>query len=658
MQKEFQILEFDMIIYKLQEYALTSQSKEKFSELEPYLVETQVLSKLRETSEARKILDFIGTPPLISMNEVETYILIADKCGLLSAMQLEYLAVILTGVRRLRDFLNRCKTLEVGLAYYSDEIQPLEELKEEIERSIRNGEVDDYASAELRDVRRHISKAEEKIKEKAEKMLQTDKEIYADRFVVSRNGHICLPVRKEYKFKINGSVIDKSSTGSTLFIEPTPITKLNESLMILKIDEENEEKKILYKLTAMIEAEAPIFYKNSKLVADLDYIFAKGKLSAELNAIEPSMNTDRYLKIEKGRHPLLEKSCIPLDFEMKSGINGLVITGPNTGGKTVAIKTVGLFSIMAQCGLHIPCGAANICMNSQVLCDIGDGQNITENLSTFSSHIINALDIIKKVNNESLVIMDELGSGTDPAEGMGIAIAILEELKKSGCLFIATTHYPEVKTYANSKEGIMNARMAFDRDTLKPLYRLEIGKAGESCALYIAKQLGMSDEMIQCASKEAYGRKDAEIKDTSESRIAEDKEIELKLDELSKNEIEVKKANQCTPKIQKKKVKKLVSKTAQLLNLGDSVLVFPEKKIGIVAKKANDKGEIVVQLKKEKILVNHKRLKLQVAASELYPDDYDFSIIFDTVANRKARHNMEKGYQEDLEIILEGIMIT
>ena len=170
--------------------------------------------------------------------------------------------------------------------------------------------------------------------------------------------------------------------------------------MILKIDEENEEKKILYKLTAMIEAEAPIFYKNSKLVADLDYIFAKGKLSSELNAIEPNINTDRYLKIEKGRHPLLEKNCVPLDFEMKKGINGLVITGPNTGGKTVAIKTVGLFSIMAQCGLHIPCVSANICMNSLVLCDIGDGQNITENLSTFSAHITNILSILKRVKSE------------------------------------------------------------------------------------------------------------------------------------------------------------------------------------------------------------------------------------------------------------------
>ena len=645
MQKEFQILEFDIIINKLQEYALTSQSKEKFSEIKPYLIETQVLSKLRETSEARKILDNIGSPPLISMNEVDSYLLIADKCGILSAPQLEYLGVVLTGIRRLRDFLNRCKHLEVGLAYYSDELQSLEELREEIERSIRGGEVDDYASADLRDIRRHISKSEEKIKEKAEKMLQMDKEIYADRFVVSRNGHVCLPVKREYKFKINGSVIDKSSTGSTLFIEPTVIAKLNEALMLLKIDEGNEERKILYQLTAMIEAEAPTFQNNSSLVADLDYVFAKGKLSAELNAIEPNMNTDRYLKIEKGRHPLLDKNCIPLDFEMKAGINGLVITGPNTGGKTVAIKTVGLFSIMAQCGLHIPCVAADICMNSQVLCDIGDGQNITENLSTFSAHITNILSILKRVNNESLVIMDELGSGTDPAEGMGIAIAILEELKKSGCLFIATTHYPEVKIYAGRKEGLVNARMAFDKDTLKPLYRLEIGKAGESCALYIAKQLGMSDEMIQCASREAYGSKKSE---ELSKELTKELTKELSIDEGKINE-----PSQYKPKIQKKKEKKVISEKANLFNVGDSVLVFPEKKIGIVSKKANDKGEIVVQLKKQKILVNHKRLKLQVSACELYPDDYDFTIVFDTIANRKARHKMEKGYQENLEIILE-----
>ena len=192
----------------------------------------------------------------------------------------------------------------------------------------------------------------------------------------------------------------------------------------------------------------------------------------ELDAISPQINTRRHMRIKKGRHPLLDKeTCVPLDLEIPNGIKGILITGPNTGGKTVSIKTIGLFSIMAGCGLHIPCEEANICMNSQVLCDIGDGQQISANLSTFSAHIENILEILEKANNESMVILDELGSGTDPTEGMGIAIAILEELRKRDCIFIVTTHYPEVKSYAEKAEGLINARMTFDKKTLKPLYK-------------------------------------------------------------------------------------------------------------------------------------------------------------------------------------------
>lgn len=640
MNKVFQTLEFNKIIDQLEELALTDGAKQKIRDLKPYLSETQILSRLKETSEAREILDHVGTPPLTAMEDIEQLLITAKQGGMLTPSQLDYIGSILTGIKRLKDFLERSKSLEVGLAYYSDELDPLGEIREEIATCIRGEFIDDYASHELKDIRRRINICEEKIKQKAEGMLRNNKKYCTDAFVVKRNGHICLPIKKEYKFKINGSVIDKSSTGATLFIEPTSIAKLNEELTILKLDEENEERKILYKLTDIVAESVDSFEHNVELVAKLDFIFSKGKLSLKLNAKKPKINTDRYLYFEKGRHPLLNpEECIPLDFEIGKEINGIVITGPNTGGKTVAIKTVGLFCLMAQSGLHIPCEKANVCMNSQVLCDIGDGQNITENLSTFSAHITNILDILKKVNHESLVILDELGSGTDPAEGMGIAISILEQLKKSGCLFVATTHYPEVKTYAEKEEGFINARMAFDRESLKPLYKLEIGKAGESCALYIAKRLGMSKEMLERAGKEAYGDTTTEIQE-----------------ELDKEQIDTKKKKEAkvfVPKIQKKREYKEVSKRADSFQVGDSVLVYPEKKIGIVARACNDKGEILVQLKKDKVLVNHKRLKLKVAASELYPDDYDFSIIFDTVANRKARHKMGKRHQEDLEIRIE-----
>lgn len=645
MTNVYETLEFNIIINQLKSYCYTEQAKDNFSKLEPYLSETEVRASLRETSEARKILDNFGNPPLVSMKDVEKYITTARQGGMLLPEQLDYLGTVLTAIRRMKDFLNRSKILEISLPFYEENLNSLDELKDEIRRSIRSNQVDDYATNELRDIRRSIVNLEEKIKSKAEGMLRTNTECYSESFISNRNGHICLPVKKEYKHKVPGSLIDKSASGATLFIEPSVISAMNEELLMLKLDEENEVRKILYTLTAHIAEHHDVFVENMRVISKLDFIFAKGKLSVDFDAVAPSVNTGRYLKIVNGRHPLMDREiCVPLNISigLDNDIRGIVITGPNTGGKTVAIKTVGLLSIMAQCGLHIPCDEADVCMNSQVLCDIGDGQNITENLSTFSAHITNILDILKRVNKESLVILDELGSGTDPTEGMGIAIAILDELKRSGCLFLATTHYPEVKLYAEQESGIINARMAFDRETLKPLYRLELGKAGDSCALYIAKRLGMPYGIIKRACKEAYG----------ENAIAElgliygDEEVVEK--PASRKEYYGPRIKTVKPESSAK-----VSKRAESFRLGDSVMVYPERKIGIVCRTANDNGELLVQMKKKKILINHKRLKLHVPASELYPENYDFSIIFDTVANRKARHKMEKGHQPDLEIKID-----
>lgn len=270
-------------------------------------------------------------------------------------------------------------------------------------------------------------------------------------------------------------------------------------------------------------------------------------------------------------------------------------------------------------------------MNNAILCDIGDGQNISENLSTFSAHITNVLDILKKAGRDSLVVMDELGSGTDPAEGMGIAVAILEELKKSNALFLATTHYPEVKEYARRTEGIINARMTFDKESLKPLYQLVIGEAGESCAFYIAGKLGMPGYMLSRAAKAAYGS-----------------DGEIKIEGMEGNE-ELKKSSH--PKIQKIK-KAVTQKEAKKYQIGDSVMVYPEKKIGIICRMADEKGMLQVQMKKEKMWVSHKRIKLHVPAEQLYPEDYDFSIIFDSVEKRKAQHDMKRKYV-DTELTYE-----
>lgn len=627
------ILEFDKIKENWKALALTDWAKQEIEKTEPCLAELELKARLKDTTEARIMLEKCGNPPLTSMEEIRELLIIAQKGGCLTASQLEKIGMTLVSFRRMKAYLEKGKAYQIGLPYYADNIDALEELEEMITMQIRNGSVEDAASALLKNLRSAIIRTEDKMREKADSMIRSNKECMSDSFSTMRNGHICIPVKKEYKLRISGSVMDKSSTGNTLFIEPASVAKYYEELQILKMDEENEERRILYTLSAMIADETEILEQDINLIEKLDFIFSKGKLSMDYDGIAPTINTERRITLKNGRHPLMEKVvCVPLQFSIGNGINGIVITGPNTGGKTVAIKTVALNCMMAQCGLHVAAEEADICMNSNFLCDIGDGQNLSENLSTFSAHITNVLDILKHVNRDSLVIMDELGSGTDPTEGMGIAIAILEELAKSGALYLVTTHYPEVKTYAQKKEGVVNARMTFDKESLKPLYQLVIGEAGESCAFHIAKRLGMPSDMLKTAAQAAYGEvADWLLEDAQSQRIE--------------------KAH--SPKVQKIKRVSGQQKSALNFQLGDSVMIYPEKKIGIVCETANDKGVLRVQLPNKKIWINHKRIKLHVAAQELYPEDYDFSIIFDTVENRKLRHKMGKHHMEGMQIEME-----
>ena len=411
------------------------------------------------------------------------------------------------------------------------------------------------------------------------------------------------------------------------------------------MDEENEVRRILYELTAEVDAHGQELKENIKYIEKLDYIFSKGKLSLLYDGTEPVITTEREIILKDARHPLMKKEvCVPLQFQIGNGVNGIVITGPNTGGKTVTLKTVALNCMLAQCGLHVSCKEATVCMNSNYLCDIGDGQNLSENLSTFSAHITNVLDILRRVNDQSLVLMDELGSGTDPLEGMGIAVAILEELKKSGALFLVTTHYPEVKVYAEQTEGIVNARMTFDKENLKPTYQMVIGEAGESCAFHIARRLGMPDGMLKRAEAAAYG----EAKKTEYRRevyvgcVTEEKVNEDVL------------AKEFSPRIVKKKKPTQKKAKEREFRIGDSVMIYPDKKIGIVCQPENEKGVLQVQMPNKKIWINHKRVKLHVAAEELYPEDYDFSIIFDSVETRKLRHDMERKHMEGVSLELTG----
>lgn len=657
-------IEFHKIKEIWTEYALTEGAKKKIKDMVPSLSESGVKTAQRETSEARLLLEKAGNPPLTAMEGMCEIAQLAGKGVCLTVEQLEKGADHLTAVRRLKEYLNRCKMFETGLPYYEENLEAMPEVCEEIHEKLRGGKVDDYASKLLKNLRAEIQKLEEKMMKKAEGVLKKNQAYFSEQFCTTRNGRICVPVKKEYRQKVVGSVVDKSSTGNTLFIEPAEAGACFEELSQLRMDEENEVRRILYELSSYFADAEEIMEENVKTIEKLDFIFSKGKLSLHYDGTEPEIHLERYIRIHKGRHPLMEKEKnVPLEFEIGRGTNGVIITGPNTGGKTVAIKTVALNCYMAQCGLHVAAEEAEICMNSQYLCDIGDGQNLSENLSTFSAHITNVLKILQRAGRESLVIMDELGSGTDPAEGMGIAIAILKELKKSGAIYLVTTHYPEVKQYAKQEEGVVNARMTFDKESLKPLYQLVIGEAGESCAFHIAKKLGMPEEMLREAKKAAYGveygtKEAAGAEETggrnagkslAEAGGSEDgnKGKGQNVDSLKAGQ---KNSTYSAPRIQKAKKITKKQEEADRFQIGDSVMVYPDKKIGIVCKKADRKGMLGVQMPDKKITINHKRVKLHVAAGELYPEDYDFSILFDTVENRKARHQMEKHHMEGVEI--------
>lgn len=634
-------LEFNIIKQQLIGLSITENAKQRFEKLAPFTDRKKVLEELQDTTEAKNILNICGTPPLPAVGKLRDLLNIAQKGGMLRPEQLEFICRFLLSCKKLKQYFSKESIAGFALASYAMSLDLAESLYTQIDNAVQNDTVDSSASKGLKDIRHKKENIQTQIKIKLETMLKGKRNLFSDNFVSVRNGHFTLPVKKEYKNQVSGTIIDISSTGTTCFIEPTAVSKLCDTLSALEIEEERETEKILYSLTSFVDDYRTALSINAEIVEAWDYSFAKGKLSNEMNAVAPEINTERIIEFENGRHPLLNQSnCVPLDFKTGNGIRGVVITGPNTGGKTVALKTLGLFCLMAQSGLHIPCSRAKLCINSSVLCDIGDGQSITENLSTFSAHIKNILDILGKADDKSLVLLDELGSGTDPDEGMGIAIAVLEELKNRNCLFAVTTHYPDVKNYTEKTPSLVNARMTFDRDTMQPLYKLEIGVAGESCAFYIAKRLGFPAAMLKTAYNAAYNRTSGIAPNPLNDDFF-DYETESEFRPDTNTVFAVKKS------------KKACGSRALRFQLGDSVIVYPQKAFGIVCKTADPKGNILVQIQGKKISVNHKRLQLKTPAKELYPENYDFSILFDSVETRKARHKMGKKHCADLEIILQ-----
>ncbi len=526
-------LEYTKIIDLLTEKADSEPGKKLCRELVPSTDLSAIRTAQRETKDALARLFRIGSTSFGSNRDLGFSIRSLEIGSSLSMSELLKLASFLDNVSRIKTYgkKEREDLPNDSLDAYFEGLTPMTQLANEINRCILSEEeMADDASPRLKSIRRSKLSTNEKIHSQLTSMVNgAYRTFLQDAVITMRDNRYCIPVKAEYKSQVSGMVHDQSSTGSTFFIEPAAVVNLNNQLKELDLQEQEEIEVILGDLSSQAAVHTSELAADQKIMTTLDFIFAKAKLAMEQNATEPIFNTEHYIQIRKGRHPLLDKKkAVPIDVRLGKDFDLLVITGPNTGGKTVSLKTVGLFTLMGQAGLHIPAlGRSELSIFSEVYADIGDEQSIEQSLSTFSSHMTRVVHILQHADADSLCLFDELGAGTDPTEGAALAIAILNYLHDRGIRTMATTHYSELKIYALSTNFVENACCEFDVETLRPTYRLLIGIPGKSNAFAISSKLGLSDEIIN-AAKEQISKEDESfedvIADLEQSRVTIEKE--------------------------------------------------------------------------------------------------------------------------------------
>ena len=497
-KKALEVLEYDKIIRNLTDQANSDMAKEIISEFRPFRDIRQIRDGLEETTEAVSLIIHKGPLPLGGFYDISDSVHIARKGGVLTMSQLLHVRYNLSIARQVISFLKSDVPPMPAIMSISELIVPAGRLEEDIERCIiSEDEMSDNASTELRDIRRSIARQKDAIKARMDRIVYSsgNKPFLQDAIVTVRDGRYVVPVKQEYKSQMPGVIHDESSTGATVFIEPQVIVTMNNELRELEIAERAEMDRILGELSLAVSEHFHDLINNQKLMTQLDIIMAKGKLSVSYKGEEPEVtdDTSQRLVLKSARHPLIDpEKVVPIDVALGGDYLTLVITGPNTGGKTVTLKTLGLMVLMAQTGLHIPAESGSVIpVFEKVFADIGDEQSIEQSLSTFSSHMKNIVEIMDEADDSSMVLLDELGAGTDPTEGAALAISILEELFRRGARTAATTHYTELKKYAVGTEGVENASMEFSLETLSPTYRLAMGVPGRSNAFEISKKLGL-----------------------------------------------------------------------------------------------------------------------------------------------------------------------
>lgn len=499
-KKVLKTLEYDKIIDMLVEEADSALGKDSARRLRPSSDRGEIVAMQAETSHALTRLFHHGALSFHGLTDIRPSLVPLAKGGTLGAGELLRIGALLEAAKRAVEFDKKDEETDF-LSGRFDGLQTFLEIRREISRCILSGdEISDDASSELKRIRRAMKTTNDKIREQLSVTVNSSGDMLRDNIVTMRNGRYCLPVKQEYKSAFQGMIHDQSSTGSTFFIEPMAIVKLNNDLAELAMKEQEEIERILASISSICAPETEGLERDVILLSELDFIFAKAKLSKKMQGSEPIFD-DNYIEIKKGRHPLIPRDrVVPIDVTLGKDYRLLIITGPNTGGKTVSLKTVGLFTLMGQAGLHIPAfDGSHLRVFHEVYADIGDEQSIEQSLSTFSSHMTNTVSILKRADKNTLALFDELGAGTDPVEGAALAISILDNLLQRNVTAMATTHYSELKIYALSTDHVENASCEFDVESLQPTYRLLIGVPGKSNAFAISSKLGISDEIIEKA---------------------------------------------------------------------------------------------------------------------------------------------------------------
>lgn len=619
----FEKLQYNELKEIVKSYCVSGLGKQLLDKLTPSPIMTVVKNRLNETTEARAILDAEGHVPFLGISNIDNTIKKLEKGIILDPSELVSISDFLRGCRKIKKFMLEKEFFAPVLASYANSMTEFKSVEEEINFAIKANRVDSAASRDLKRIRNHIETTEEKIKDRLVKFLNNsaNKTYIQEFFISKKDDRYTIPIKASYKNHVQGTIVEISSKGATVFMEPSTVAKLNVELATLKAEEAVEEYQILATLSGLLLENIREININMELISQYDMVFAKAKFSKHIGGVEPGLNDVGYIKLVNCTHPLLTGNAVALHFEIGKDYRSLIITGPNAGGKTVVLKTIGLLTLATMSGFHIVADkGTEIAVFDHIFVDIGDNQSIENALSTFSSHMKNLSDIMRASNNNTLLLFDEIGSGTEPNEGAALAISILEEFYHMGCMTVATTHYGEIKRFSEMHSDFMNAAMRFNSETLEPLYQLVIGTSGDSNALWISKKMNIRESVLQRA-KDYIDNKDYFLERVDDS------------------------------KIRKPKFEQAKAKVKYDFKKGDRVKLLDHADVGIVYREMDNFYNVVVCYEGEFVKVNVKRLALELPATELYPEGYDLETLFVDYKERKLQHDIERGSKKALRNI-------